>query len=240
MKIPKIIHYCWFGKGEMSSLEKRCIASWKKYCPDFQIKLWNEVNFDVNYCEFTKEAYKLGKYAFVSDVARLYALQQVGGIYLDTDMLLLKPIPLHFLKQKLFIGAENKKSLNAAALGAEKGNGLINKSLCFYSSQEFDSRPPLITHVLSEIIIDIQFPITKNQKNEWGLVLNPDVFYPLPFKNKVLSFNKFVTEETVGVHLWNASWKSDGSKNKFFKWIKYQLSKIYLPNSPQWYKEKFR
>lgn len=216
------------------------MASWKKHCPDFQIKLWNEENFDVNYCEFTREAYRLGKYAFVSDVARLFALYQEGGIYLDTDILLLKPIPLHFFKQKLFIGAENKSSLNAAAFGAEKGHQLIYNLLSFYSSQLYGSESPLITESLSNIIVDIDFPILGNQKKEWGLILNPDVFYPLPYKNKALSFNKFITVETVGVHLWNASWKSEDSKNKLFKWLKYQLSKIYLPNSPQWYKEKFR
>ena len=79
--IPKTIHYCWFGKGEMTSLEKKCIASWKKYCPDYQIKLWNEENFPIDYCEFTKEAYRIGKYAFVSDVARLYAIQKMATNY---------------------------------------------------------------------------------------------------------------------------------------------------------------
>lgn len=84
--IPKIIHYCWFGKGLMPKSQKDCIKSWKKIMPDYKIIRWDESNFDVNFCEYTKEAYKIKKYAYVSDVARLKALSDFGGVYLDTDV----------------------------------------------------------------------------------------------------------------------------------------------------------
>ena len=88
--IPKIIHYCWFGKGEKPKKIHKCINTWKEKCPDYQIIEWNENNFDVNKLRYTKEAYKAKKYAFVSDVARVKALYEYGGIYLDTDVIVYK------------------------------------------------------------------------------------------------------------------------------------------------------
>ena len=89
-KIPKIIHYCWFGKGKKSELIEKCIASWKKYLPDYKIIEWNESNFDINSNIYCKEAYENKKYAFVSDYVRLYAVYNYGGIYFDTDLEVLK------------------------------------------------------------------------------------------------------------------------------------------------------
>ena len=84
--IPKIIHYCWFGRGEKPELAKKCIASWKKFCPDFEICEWNEDNCDYLAMSFMAEAYAAKKYAFVSDVMRLIVLEQYGGVYFDTDV----------------------------------------------------------------------------------------------------------------------------------------------------------
>ena len=89
--IPKIIHYCWFGRGEMPELALKCIESWHKYMPDYEYKLWNEDNFDINSNQYVKEAYEARKYAFVTDYVRLYALFTEGGIYMDTDVEVLKP-----------------------------------------------------------------------------------------------------------------------------------------------------
>ena len=83
--IPKIIHYCWFGRGEMPQLALDCIASWHKYMPDWEYRLWNEDNFNVNSAPYTKEAYEAKKFAFVSDYVRLMALESEGGLYLDVD-----------------------------------------------------------------------------------------------------------------------------------------------------------
>lgn len=81
--IPKIIHYCWFGRGKLPKLAKQCIKSWKKYCPDYEIKEWNEDNFDLDMYPYVREAYDNRKFAFVTDVVRLYALYTEGGIYMD-------------------------------------------------------------------------------------------------------------------------------------------------------------
>ena len=91
-KIPKVIHYCWFGKGEMNDRAKLCLKSWQEKLPDYEIKVWNEDNFDILWqCDFVRQAYEAGKYAYVADVARLWALYTEGGIYMDTDVEVYKP-----------------------------------------------------------------------------------------------------------------------------------------------------
>jgi len=108
--IPKIIHYCWFGRGEMPESAKRCIDSWHEHMPDYEYKLWNEDNFDVNVIPYTKEAYQAKKYAFVSDHVRLWALENEGGIYFDTDVEVFKPFD-DLLNRNAFVGFEGSKYL---------------------------------------------------------------------------------------------------------------------------------
>ena len=115
--IPKIIHYCWFGRGEKPELAKKCIASWKKSCPDFEIREWNEDNCDYLAMPFMAEAYAAKKYAFVSDVMRLIVLEQYGGVYFDTDVEVLRDItPL--LNDEGFIGFENDRYVNSGQVMA--------------------------------------------------------------------------------------------------------------------------
>ena len=106
--IPRTIHYCWFGPGEMPQLAKDCIASWHRHMPDWEYRLWNEENFDVNLCDYTREAYAAGKYAFVSDVARMWALEREGGVYLDVDFEVYKPFD-DLLHYHAFAGIEGSK-----------------------------------------------------------------------------------------------------------------------------------
>ena len=106
--IPKTIHYCWFGRGEMPQLAKDCIASWHRHMPDWNYKLWNEDNFDVNSTPYTKEAYEAGKMAFVSDYVRLWALEREGGVYMDVDFEVYKPFD-NLLHHHAFAGIEGSK-----------------------------------------------------------------------------------------------------------------------------------
>ena len=108
--IPKKIHYCWFGYNEMPELAKKCIASWHQYMPEYEFKLWNEDSFDVRQLPYTKEAYEAKKYAFVSDYVRLWALYSEGGIYMDTDVEILKPLD-DLLHLSAFTGYEGSKTL---------------------------------------------------------------------------------------------------------------------------------
>ena len=136
--IPKKIHYCWFGRGPKNERIQHCIESWKKFLPDYEIIEWNEDNFDVGMCDFTREAYKKGKYAYVADVARLYALRE-GGIYMDTDVEVYKPLD-EFL-DKAFIGFEDERYLSTAVIGCEERNPVIEMIINLYKSIDFKEYP---------------------------------------------------------------------------------------------------
>lgn len=134
--IPKTIHYCWFGGKPLPSLARDCIESWKKYCPDYEIIEWNEERFDIHANRFVEEAYVAGKWAFVSDYVRLYALYYFGGIYLDTDVEILQPLD-RFLEEKAFTGFEAKDMPVTAVMGCQKGNPLYEELLNYYADRSF-------------------------------------------------------------------------------------------------------
>ena len=137
MSIPKVIHYCWFGKGEMPKLAKKCIKSWEKYCPDYEIICHSEDNFDLTQNRYMYEAYQAGKWAFVSDVARLKIIYDNGGIYLDTDVEIIKPIDA-LLKNEAFMGFDEKGIVaTGLGFGAEKGNKIIGEFLRDYDDIPF-------------------------------------------------------------------------------------------------------
>lgn len=135
--IPKIIHYCWFGNNTKPDIVKNCIASWRKYCADWEIKEWNEVNFDVESIPYMKEAYEQKKYAFVSDIARLLIVYQLGGVYLDTDVELLGSIE-SLLKNDAFFAFESDRNINTGlGFGAIAKHKAIKKMLEFYKEKHF-------------------------------------------------------------------------------------------------------
>lgn len=135
--IPKIIHYCWFGKGDKPSNVKEYINTWKSKLPDYDIIEWNEENFNIDYCEFAKEAYALKKYAFVSDVARLYALYKYGGFYLDTDVEVLKSFNDLIEGKECIFGFEVGNRIATSFMASNKNNDLINKFLNIYQNKKF-------------------------------------------------------------------------------------------------------
>ncbi len=136
--IPKTIHYCWFGRGEMPELAKNCISSWHKYMPDWNYKLWNENNFDINSVPYVKEAYDARKFAFVTDYVRLYALYTEGGVYMDTDVETLKSYdPLMSLPG--FTGYEGSKRMPpvTGTMASEPGNIWVKNQLAEYDGLHF-------------------------------------------------------------------------------------------------------
>ena len=137
MSIPKVIHYCWFGKGEMPKIAQKCIKSWKKYCPDYEIICHNEENFDISQNRYMKEAYDAKKWAFVSDFVRLKVIYDHGGVYLDTDVELLKPLdPL--LECRGFMGFDEKGIVaTGLGFGAERGNEIVGAFLKDYEDIPF-------------------------------------------------------------------------------------------------------
>ena len=135
--IPKIIHYCWFGKGDKPLIFERCLASWKHYMPDCEIIEWNEENTDLSVCPFLEEAYNSGKWAFVSDVVRLLVVYKYGGIYLDTDVELYQSFD-DFMENEAFFFFQNHNQINTGlGFGAQKNNPLVKSLLLDYFGIEF-------------------------------------------------------------------------------------------------------
>lgn len=207
--IPKIIHYCWYGRGEKSAAIQMCIESWKKYCPDYQIKEWNEDNSPMN-IRWMHDAYKHRKYAFVADYARFYALYQEGGVYMDTDMLLVKSID-EFLKDDMFLGREDQYNASMGIIGMIQGNPFCKQVMGYYDNSVFDLvKPPIITRFLTPKLIGYGYvEEDKTQLLSNGLkIYQSDYFYPIHYTQEfdlqdVYSYQK---ENTYAIHLWNKSW----------------------------------
>lgn len=134
--IPKILHYCWFGHGQMDATSKMCMESWKKFCPDYEIKLWNEDNFDISQNPFVQEAYEEKKWAFVTDYVRLYVLYHFGGIYLDADIELLKNLD-DLLPLDGVVTSYQDCTIPAAIMLSEKRNPWIKALLDYYNDRHF-------------------------------------------------------------------------------------------------------
>lgn len=157
MAIPKIIHYVWVGGKEKPYGIKKCMETWSKKLKDYKIIEWNESNFDIDSNSFVKEAYKRGKWAFVSDYIRAYAIHENGGIYLDTDVLVLEELD-KFLEHRAFVGFENAKFPFTAVFGAEKGHPFVKDMLKFYDGKDFffdinDQMAEVNTKTISDILI---------------------------------------------------------------------------------------
>lgn len=182
-RMEKIVNYCWFGKGEKSDLIKRCMASWRKYLPDYKFIEWNEDNFPIDYNKFVKQAYEQKKFAFVSDVARLYALYTTGGIYLDTDVEVFKNLDV-FLCNKAFTGFEDIGFPVCATMGAEKGNPLIKELLDYYENRDFEelTNTKIISNILEAKGID-------RNKNETQEIENITI-YPKEYFNDTSGYTK--------------------------------------------------
>lgn len=208
--IPKILHYCWFGNGEMPALALKCLASWKKYLPDYEIMVWNEDNFDVNMYRFASEAYKEKKYAFVADVCRLYALKNMGGIYLDTDVEFLRPLDEKVLQQEAFTGFEDNLLLSSAIMGSEKDGKWINDLLPYYDQRSFylkdgshDVNPN--TEIITEFMKNrknVQINNTFQVLEGYCTIFPSDYFCPKSWKTLKIK----QTENTYCIHHFAGSW----------------------------------
>lgn len=140
--IPKIIHYCWFGGNPLPPLAQKCIASWKKHLPEYEIKEWNESNFDVNAIPYIREAYAARKYAFVSDYARFVILYEHGGLYFDTDVEIIRPLD-DIIERGAFMGCETDGDAGTVTvapglgLGTPAGSPLYKELLNLYAGLHF-------------------------------------------------------------------------------------------------------
>ncbi|MBQ6614278.1 MAG: glycosyl transferase [Clostridia bacterium] len=214
MSIPKVIHYCWFGKGNLPKLTEKCIKSWKKYCPEYKIVCHNEENFDFSQNRYAKEAYEAGKWAFVSDYARLKVLYDEGGIYLDTDVELIKPLD-DLIEENGYMGFDDG-GLVASGLGfaAEKGSALVGALLGDYDDISFilpdgtydlTACPDRSTNTLIKLGMDIN---VKDQIFMGVRMLPEDYLCPI----KYYSGKKVITKNTRSIHHFSASWTSSAAK----------------------------
>tara|TARA_R110000868_G_scaffold345769_2_gene606868 strand:+ start:1538 stop:2299 length:762 start_codon:yes stop_codon:yes gene_type:complete len=239
--IPKTIHYCWFGKKPLPKKALNCINSWKYYFPDYEIKLWNEDNFDVNLVRYTKEAYQMKKYAFISDYARFWIIFHYGGIYFDTDVEVIQPMN-DILAQGAYMGCEidGRDVLNGEAnlneIAVNPGSGIAATSnlklykqiLDFYESLSFinlDGTLNLTTIVkyTTDILKENGLKNVNVIQNIGEITIYPaDYFCPIDYATMTMTR---MTKNTRTIHHFEASWIPISWK------IKKQLKRIIGKNN---------
>ena len=229
--IPKIIHYCWFGRNPLPPLALECIASWKKYLPDYEIKEWNEDNFDVNIIPYTAEAYKQNKYAFVSDYVRFWIMYKYGGIYFDTDVEVIRPMD-DIIAKGCFLGfevdpdGENTPGKYAprfcfavnpgVGFGMEKEHPFMKKMLDLYESISFLVPPKDIAWYKTIVAYTTEALCEQGLRNSKGIqccfcegndsitVYPSEYFAPI----NVVSGRLHITDNTRTIHRYMGSWSA--------------------------------
>lgn len=202
--IPRVLHYCWFGGAELPDLVKECIQSWRHVMPDYDIKRWDESNWDVTSNDFAKTQWEKRRYAFVSDVCRLDVLSQEGGIYLDTDVLLKKPLD-PFLRHENFLGMMFSDSVGTAVIGAKANSALILNLRSLYN------KPPVSEMPNNDLVTG--FLIQNHPEfvlgNHGQLLTDGTAIYPRHY------FERFCSNSRKGYsqHLVSNSWR-DGDSNQ--------------------------
>ena len=225
-KIPRIIHYCWFGRNEKPEIVKKCIQSWKNILTDYEIIEWNEDNFDINSNKYVKEAYENKKYAFVSDYVRVKVLYDMGGIYLDTDVEVYKSLD-KFLEEESFWGFEEKNYIATSTIGARSGNRLIKQFLDFYEGKSYtemakDVETSTNVQIVTRIFKEIGFKMNgeKQTIDNIGTIYPQEYFSPYDYIN----YYDKKTDKTYTMHHFYKSWVSP--KDKMKSSIKKVLSKV--------------
>lgn len=215
--IPKVIHYCWFSGDEFPEDVRRCIESWKKYLPDYEIVEWNADNFDVNMCAYTREAFEKKKWAFLSDYARLWILYNYGGIYLDSDIEVFKSFD-ELLNNHAFSGFESENAIAAWIFGSEKGNPIMKELLDYYDGRSFllpngemdlTPNPIPVTNILKQHGLECNNQLQR---------LDGDLFtvYPRTYFCPKTPHEKKVcfSENTYAMHLFLGAWLSEEQRKR--------------------------
>lgn len=226
--IPKKIHYCWFGGNPLPETAKKCIDSWKKFCPDYEIIEWNESNFDLNYNDYVREAYSAKKWAFVSDVARLYAIVNYGGIYMDTDVEVLKPLD-DLLQYEAVSGFESKDRIQTGLMACLDGQSLFKELLHDYDDAHFikeDGSYDLTTNVIRITNTCLKYGLILNNTLQTvnGFTLLPsDFLCPKDWRTGEIT----ITDNTYTIHHFDGSWLTDETR------LAIKLKKKYSKIMPQ-------
>lgn len=210
--IPKKIHYCWFGNGEKPKAVKKCIASWKKYCPDYEIIEWNENNFDVSSTGYTKMCAEERKYAFLSDYARLVIVEENGGIYFDTDVELLKNIDF-LLENEAFFGLENPDYVNTGLGFGSVAHGDAVKAMIREYDSYIDGTNGTIScpRLNTDALLKNGLKLDGTMQTVAGALILPSD-YMNPYGSNTGVMNK--TKNTISIHWYSGSWMSASQRLK--------------------------
>lgn len=206
--MEKVIHYCWFGRGEKPNLTKKCISTWEKNLPDYKIIEWNEDNFNISQCKFAADAYKDRNFAFVSDFVRAKVLYEQGGIYLDTDVEVLQSFD-PFVNDNFFAGFEEKAFVGTCVMGTEPNSPLLKEYLSHYENAEYfnadgskyvDTNVILLTRLLEEkgLVRD-----DHEQLVDGYIKIYPRTFFsPYDYINGI----DYITDNSYAIHHFVQSW----------------------------------
>lgn len=216
MKIPKIIHYCWFGPKPIPELELRCIESWQKVLPGHKLMFWNEATFNIDQHQFAKQAYENKYYTFVSDLVRVHVLSEYGGIYLDTDLEFFAGFEKIIMNDEVILGFENKKSIGTAIMASIPNHKIFidfanhYKELSFISNSgdlQISANPSILAEILKQYKIDFN----GEEQLTIGIHIYPrDYFFPKKIKD-----GRFrTTENTVAIHHFEGSWLTERQKKR--------------------------
>lgn len=233
--IPKIIHYCWFGGKPKPQLAQKCIESWKKFCPDYQIIEWNEENYDVNSAPlFVREAIKAQKWAFATDFIRLKVIYEYGGIYLDTDVELIKSLD-SLLDNKIYFGFERLPRIaTGLGFGAEKGLELLCEFMQTYENRSFispDGKRDMTWNTINETNVLIKHGLNTDGSEQLleGYIHILPWEYLCPLNQE--ETHPRLTEKTISIHWYASSWWDTAQFRKFGpKWYKRIMYVLRLPN----------
>ena len=240
--IPKIIHYCWFGRNPLPESAVKCINSWKKFFPDYEIKEWNEDNFDVNIIPYTKEAYEAKKYAFVSDYARMWILYHHGGLYFDTDVEVIKSMD-DIVARGAFMGVEVEVTKNTnlgvnpgLGLGVETGSKIYKAILDYYAPLHFVleggalNQITIVTHT-TNVLEENGLKQTNELQQVAGVWIYPRDYFN-PFDNNTGKL--VITENTRSIHWYTKTWLK--KRNPFLTWIIRRIHRYFGNDSLRWLK----
>lgn len=216
--IPKVIHYCWVGGKPIPEKDKKCIESWKKYCPDYEIIRWDESNYDFSKNNYMKQAYEMKKWGFVPDYARLDIIYSNGGIYLDTDVELVSSLD-DFLNDSAFFGFEEGEFINpGSGFGAEKGHPGLKRLMEIYENKLFISNDGKLNLIPSPVLHRDKFIEMGAKMNDKLQIVNGITIYPTEYFCPYRYYTGLLktTENTHSIHRYNMSWVDEASK----KWTR--------------------